>query len=44
MNRKITFTLLAMLTLLSACETMNGLGKDTQKLGNSISGAAEKNK
>lgn len=40
-----TLTLLvAALALLSACETMEGLGKDTQKLGNSISKAAEKNK
>lgn len=34
----------ALLALLSACETVEGLGRDTQKLGNNISGAAEKHK
>lgn len=34
----------AVLLLLSACETMDGLGRDTQKLGNTISKAAEKHK
>jgi len=32
--------MLVTLALLSACETMDGLGRDTQKLGQSISGAA----
>lgn len=41
---KMTLSLVAVLALLTACETMEGLGKDTQKLGNSISNAAEKNK
>jgi predicted small secreted protein len=41
--KKMVF-ILAALTLLSACETMEGLGRDTQKLGNNISGAAEKHK
>ena len=31
------------LMLLSACETTEGLGRDTSKLGNNISNAAEKN-
>jgi predicted small secreted protein len=33
--------ILATLALLSACETMDGLGRDTQKLGQSISKAAD---
>jgi predicted small secreted protein len=33
--------LAATLALLSACETMDGLGRDTQKLGQSISKAAD---
>ena len=36
--------LLAALALLAACETMAGLGRDTQKLGNDLTGAAEKNR
>lgn len=31
----------AMLALLTACETVDGLGRDTQKLGKSISKAAD---
>lgn len=34
-------TMLAALALLSACETVEGLGRDTQKLGQSISNAAD---
>lgn len=41
---KTILVMLATLALLSACETMEGLGRDTQKLGNNIAGAAEKNK
>lgn len=41
--KKMAF-ILATLALLSACETVEGLGRDTQKLGNNISGAAEKHK
>ena len=33
--------ILATLALLSACETVAGLGRDTQKLGNNISKAAD---
>ncbi|MES2984269.1 MAG: entericidin [Pseudomonadota bacterium] len=40
---KTTMLLTATLMLLAACETTEGLGRDTQKLGNNISGAAEKN-
>ena len=37
-------TLLAALALLSACEATEGLGRDTEKLGQNIEGAAQKNK
>jgi predicted small secreted protein len=44
MMKATTLTaLLAALALLTACETMAGLGRDTQKLGNDITGAANKN-
>ena len=33
--------ILAALAMLSACETVDGLGRDTQKLGQTISGAAK---
>lgn len=36
--KKLTL-ILAVLTMLSACETMDGLGRDTQKLGKNISDA-----
>ncbi len=32
---------MAALALLTACETVEGLGRDTQKLGKSISDAAD---
>ncbi|MFM9889240.1 MAG: hypothetical protein ACKVOE_01150 [Rickettsiales bacterium] len=38
---KTTATLLAALVLMSACETIEGFGRDTSKLGNNIAGAAE---
>lgn len=38
--KKIAF-ILATLALLSACETVDGLGRDTQKLGKTISDAAD---
>ncbi len=41
MKTKMLAALLATLALLSACETMNGLGRDTQKLGKTISNAAD---
>lgn len=44
MKSKTMMALLATLALLAACETMEGLGRDTSKLGNSISNAAEQNK
>lgn len=43
LNRTV-LAVLATLAFLSACETVEGLGRDTQKLGNSISNAAEQNK
>ena len=33
--------MLATLAILTACETMDGLGRDTQKLGQNISNAAD---
>ena len=44
MKTKTVLFALAALALLTACETMEGLGRDTQKLGNNISNAAEKHK
>lgn len=44
MATKTILAVLAALALLSACETVEGLGRDTQKLGGKISDAAEKNK
>ena len=38
--KKIVWVLAA-LALLSACETVDGLGRDTQKLGQTISGATK---
>lgn len=40
--KTVTLTLLAALSLLTACETTEGLGRDTQKLGNNIEHSAEK--
>lgn len=40
---KMTTALAAMLALLTACETMEGLGRDTQKLGGNVEKSAEKN-
>jgi predicted small secreted protein len=44
MKRTSIALLLTSLALLTACETMDGLGRDTQKLGNSLSKAAEQHK
>lgn len=41
MSIRLALALIATLTVLSACETMGGLGRDTQKLGNSITRAAQ---
>ena len=38
---KMFALLAATLALLTACETIGGLGRDTQKLGESISKAAD---
>ena len=40
---KTILATLVVLALVSACETMEGLGRDTQKLGGNISKAAERN-
>jgi predicted small secreted protein len=37
-----TAALLAILATMTACETTEGLGRDTEKLGDNIEGAAEK--
>ena len=37
---KTTLALLTALALLAACETTQGLGRDLQKAGNNIEGAA----
>lgn len=42
--KRTTILVLAALALLSACETVEGIGRDTQKLGNNITGAAESTK
>lgn len=42
--KRTILVLAAALALLSACETVEGIGRDTQKLGNNISGAAESTK
>ena len=39
---KISAAMLTVLLALSACETMEGLGRDTNKLGNDVTGAAQK--
>ena len=39
---KTLFFLTATVTLLAACETTEGLGRDTSKLGNDISDSAQK--
>ncbi len=41
---KLTLAFVATAFLLSACETTEGLGQDTQKLGKNISDSAERNK
>ncbi len=39
---KTSALIVASLMLLSACETTEGFGRDTQKLGKDITGSAEK--
>ena len=39
---KKLFVIVTTLTLLSACNTFEGLGKDIQKAGETIEGAAKK--
>lgn len=40
--KRTAATLLAALALLSACETMEGLGRDTEKAGDNLEEAAQK--
>ena len=40
---KTVLAILATLSLVAACETMQGLGRDTSKLGNNIANAASRN-
>jgi len=42
MKKSYAAALLAALALLTACETTEGLGRDTEKLGNNIEDAAQK--
>jgi predicted small secreted protein len=42
--KRTMILLAATLALLTACETIEGLGRDTQKLGNNITGAAQNTK
>jgi predicted small secreted protein len=44
MKRVTLLTLLAALTALSACNTMEGLGQDTQKAGQNLEKSADRNK
>ena len=44
MKRTTILVIAAALAFLSACETVEGIGRDTQKLGNNITGAAESTK
>lgn len=42
MKKTTTASLFAVLALLSACETMEGLGRDTEKAGDNLEQSAEK--
>lgn len=42
--KRTMILLAATLALLTACETIEGLGRDTQKLGNNIKDAAQSTK
>lgn len=41
---KTTATLFAVLALLTACETIEGMGRDTEKLGDNIEESAQEAK
>ncbi len=43
MMKQTSAALLATLALLAACETTEGFGRDTEKLGTNIENAAETN-
>lgn len=40
---KVSAALAAAMLLLTACETMEGLGRDTSKLGKDVTGSAKQN-
>lgn len=40
--KTITFVLLALTVLLTGCNTLNGMGKDVEKLGEKVQDAAKK--
>jgi predicted small secreted protein len=40
--KKITFALLALTVLLTGCNTINGVGKDFEKLGEKVQDASKK--
>jgi predicted small secreted protein len=42
MKRIVSIVAAAALMVLAGCNTMNGIGQDLQKAGDSISGAAKK--
>lgn len=42
MKKTAAITMLAALALLTACETTEGLGRDTEKLGENIESSAQK--
>jgi predicted small secreted protein len=42
MKRIVSIIFAAALMVLAGCNTMNGIGQDLQKAGDSISGAAKK--
>lgn len=41
--RNTALILASSMLLLTACETMEGLGRDTEKLGNNVENSAKKN-
>ena len=40
--KKITFILLALSLMLAGCNTINGIGKDVEKLGEKVQDATKK--
>lgn len=44
MKKRVIITMTVFLSLLSACNTMEGLGQDVQKGGQKIENSADRNK